>query len=623
MNLDCLQARERLLDLVYGELPPAKGKELTAHLDACPVCAEELKALRFARRAMSRMLEEKPAESKLAGASLAARPRKRLAFWRLFLPGAAAAALITVPLLLFWHKTAPPPAVAENAPVEIRRTSVSLTILSQPAEGGQEPLVANAPFQQALTQRTMAIPSYAWGGLALVRDQRVIRHLPEGLSPIAFADVPAGIQPESVRLRSLDSPNGLKILEQNYQYDLASATAVLNRYIDQNVTVTFKDCEKCQPVSGVLLSFDDRTLVLRPQGQGPRNIERSQVKAIGFRKLPKGLRATPTLLWQVDNRGPAVQQFEVAYLTAGLSWRADYVLKLHPRPGKSESRNSKSETIIDTADLVGYATVTNNSGVRYDSAKLKLMAGDVNLIKPHQAWRMSVNWEVDDDLYFGLKTFAEKTFFEYHLYTLGRATTVADAETKQIELVSGSGLRMSRGYVYDPEDNPTAARVVSEFENTEANGLGKPLPKGVVRLYAPDDEGQDAFVSQVQIDHTPVKEKLRLPWGYAFDIACTTTDQREHNSGPEHSLRKVFEVRNHKAVPVTVTVLAHVPETTYKAACKQRWHVREVGLVEIELPVAANAAATATLDYSWNDVSGGGLKAPEEENSKSETRKPK
>jgi len=243
-----------------------------------------------------------------------------------------------------------PKAIAMDSPVEIKRTGVSLTILSRPPEWdriGEMPISQAQQLAQMDVQRSMNAglssqsPYFrAWPGLALVRDQRVIRNIKPGQAEVRFADVPAGIWPDSVRLRCLDDAPPLKILEQNYQYDLASTAAVLDRYVDKAITVLFQDG---QSVSGNLMSFDGSTLVIQPQGQGPRNIDRRQVAAVTFAKLPQGLLSTPTLLWRLANPGGQAQrQFEAAYLTTGLFWRADYVLKLHPAGKASAGGGGRS-----------------------------------------------------------------------------------------------------------------------------------------------------------------------------------------------------------------------------------------------------------------------------------------
>ena len=151
------------------------------------------------------------------------------------------------------------------------------------------------------------------------------------------------------------------------------------------------------------------------------------------------------------------------------------------------------------------------------------------------------------------------------------------------------------------------------MENTEANGLGKPLPKGVVRLYAPDPEGVQTYVAQTTIDHTPVKEKLRLPWGHAFDIACSWRDTNARHNGADHHITAECSLRNHKEYDVTVTVIVHVPASTYAARCDLPWHVREVGLVEVPADIPAGGETKFTFNYSFNDLSGGGLRSPHDQ----------
>lgn len=592
--MNCETARDNLIDLVYGELPQARQTALAEHLAGCDACRAELEDLQAARSALAEARAGEPSGDALVGEFATHRPRRSPFRRRLAMACGLAAGIIAAAVLwVVLQEPITPKALA--GPIEIKRVGVSLTILSDPAQGI---------------------------GLALVRDQRIIRNLPAGRSEVRFTDVPGGIQPDSVRLRSMDDPDGLAILEQNYQYDLASAQAIYKRYIDKPVTLTMKDG---QQIAGDLMSVGDGTLILRPPSQGPRNVSTAEIAAITLPALPEGLLTQPTLVWQLQNRAQAVQQLEVAYLTHGLTWRADYVLTLRSAAGQSQAGQDATPEIIDRADLVGYATVTNNSGVSYEEAQLKLMAGDVNIIQDNELSRhkpkLSLLDGQDEYLYFGVG-FQEKSFFEYHLYTLGQATTIRDAETKQIELVTGEGLKMRRGYVYDPQQNPSAVRVVSELKNSKENGLGKPLPKGVMRLYAPDPEGVPTYIKDTTIDHTPVDETLRLPWGYAFDIACQDKFADATHNGPEHAEKHEYTLRNHKSTDVAVTVLVHVPATTYRAESSTAWHVREVGLVEIPVVVQAGTEARVTFKYHWNDSTGGGLTSPFDPQTKPVTSKP-
>ena len=611
--MNCNEAREKLIDLAYGELPDAEASVLQQHIEGCDACRAELAALRSARIALAEFRASEPATGRLrmGGPSAAAAGRViRFGRWLPALTALAAAVMIVATL---WMFVSTPTAIA--GPVEIKQIGVSLTILSQP-EGWQ---ASPMPMQQRMVQQEIAPNAPAqswqvspyWQGMALVRDHRLIRNLKAGQTSVRFTNVPTGIMPDTVRLRSLDDPEGLSILEQNYQYDLATTWAVLKRYIDKPITIEF---QKGDSATGTLLSFDGVSLVIRPEGEGPRTVSREHVRAIRFEKLPEGLLSKPTLVWDLQNNAAREQQFEVAYLTRGIAWRADYVLKLRPG-GKGEIEGE--DAIVDTADLVGYATVTNNSGVTYEDAQLKLLAGDVNLIKPPQMSPLSYlsAANVADPSSGAAPQFQEKSFFEYHLYTLGRATTIRSAETKQIELVSGGGLKLKRAYVYDRTQNATAARVVSEFKNTKENGLGKPLPKGVVRLYAPDPDGEQTYIAKTTIDHTPKNEKLRLPWSYAFDIVCEHKQTKQQRRGTDYSVTWQYSLRNHKDYDVTITVIARVPHSTYQASCRRGgkaypWHVREVGIIEIEVPVKANAAEKITLDFRYNNSSGGGLVSP-------------
>lgn len=650
--MNCQQISDLLIDLAYEELQAPQRQAVTDHLAACGRCSEEYAQLRRARAALRQMRSGEPNTVRAVEALKAAPGGKTIRFtWRMAIFDAAAVAAIVV-LVIMLHNPSGVDLVPEamaREPVKVERVNVSVTILSQPPEWGQAMSMMNAPAQQGAPSYYQTESNYSgqhitqtdydgrlvWPGMALVRDQRVLANMVQGMNAVQFTDVPTGILPDSVRMRSIDAPRGLAILEQNYQYDLASAWAILQKYLDKDLTVLFKDGAS---VPGRLLSFDEGTLVIQPAAplaqsrivvQGPRNISRQEIRAIAFEKLPEGLLTRPTLLWQLDNQAAARQQLEVAYLTTGLMWRADYVLKLHPagqpakgagaaasRPARDAWKVSAVADFTDSADLIGYATVSNQSGVTYKDAQLKLIAGDVHLILPER---------LNQDLYLykshslilgdanGARGFVEKSFFEYHLYTLGRPATIADREVKQLELVSGGGLKLRRNYVYDPSANQTAPRVVSEMENTEANGLGRPLPKGVIRLYAPDPDGLDTYVSQTEIDHTPVGEMLRLNWGFAFDIACkaTQTDHRMAGSGWRDDW--TYSLRNHKDRDVNVTIVVHVPITATRATCKFPWHVREVGVVEIFAPADSNSETKVDFSVEYNNSSGGGLKSPYDE----------
>jgi hypothetical protein len=255
--------------------------------------------------------------------------------------------------------------------------------------------------------------------------------------------------------------------------------------------------------------------------------------------------------------------------------------------------------------LVGYATVTNESGVTYEDAQLKLIAGDVNVQLPSQivyTWGDGGPGRMGGQM---KEQMIQKSFFEYHLYTLGRKTTIRDRQTKQIEMITASGVRLKRSYVYRPKLDKHIA-VVSELTNEEANQLGKPLPKGQVRLWVTPGEGQDpVYASASQIDHTPVDEKVRFHWGYAFDLTGQAKALETRKLGPDH-WRETWQytLRNHKSYPVTLTLVLDLPKTTYQIDAGRDWHARQVGVVEIEVTVEPDSQAIVDVTHRYDNDGG-------------------
>ncbi|MFP4356395.1 MAG: DUF4139 domain-containing protein, partial [Phycisphaerae bacterium] len=360
------------------------------------------------------------------------------------------------------------------------------------------------------------------------------------------------------------------------------------------------------------------TLLLAPDGRGPMIITGRQIASIAFGSLPEGLRTRPALLWQLDNRG-GDHDLEVSYLSWNIDWKADYVLKI---TGETETEKDPAgrPILYDTVDIVGYATVTNNSGVRFDNAQLKLMAGDTRILSRPPWWGRfrTLRWAGEsespadymDKDYDNKAGFTQKAFFEYHLYTLGRPTTLANQETKQIEMLTANDVRMQRRYVYHPYADPHV-RVQSVLENSEENAMGQPLPKGTVRLYAPGPAGVDEFVKHDTIDHTPKDEKIDFFWGHAFDLVGQMTLKDETKLGPGHFRRTAqITLRNHKSHDVTITVILDVPRSTYQVDCKLPWYTPEVSRVEVPIVVQANSQNQLELTYTFNTTKGGGLQSP-------------
>src|SRR5437762_11605539 len=388
--------------------------------------------------------------------------------------------------------------------------------------------------------------------LGLVRETRRLT-LPDGRIALRFADVTAQIRPETVHLGSLTSPAALRILEQNYQYDLLNPAKLSDKFVGKQITLVLRhyqnNTETFEPVQATLLS-NNGGQVWRINGQIV--INPSNIAEMRFPDLPKNLVATPTLVWDVENRETGSQTIEASYLTAGMNWRADYVLLVNADDTKG--------------DLQGWVTLTNSSGTTFEDGRLQLVAGDVNRVSEQRNYTLAGAMEKNKAL--DEAQFQEQGFFEYHLYTLQRPTTIRDNETKQVSLLEAAGFEVKKEFVlsgqhyyYTNYSNPgqpikEKVGVYMQFRNSQTNKLGMPLPAGTVRLYKKDDKGNQQFIGEEKIDHTPKNEDVRVKVGDAFDIVAERkqTDFKVLASGHLYEYAYEIKIRNHKDGPVTVVV---------------------------------------------------------------------
>ena len=347
--------------------------------------------------------------------------------------------------------------------------------------------------------------------LALVKDGREIQ-LKEGRGELRFADVASAIRPETVHVKSLNAPDSLAILEQNYEYDLISPTKLLEKFVGRKVKVEVWNeyLDKKEIVEGTLLSANDG-LVFDIGGQIYLNYPGLKIVP----SIPDNLYAKPTLAWLYENKRDKKHQLEVSYLTRGITWKADYIMVL--------------DDADEFSDLTGWVTVDNRSGAAYRDAKLKLVAGEVNVVQPVIRPRMSM----DDTkaIPMAAPAFEEESFFEYHIYNLGRKTTIGDKQTKQISLLEAFGVPLRKEYRVQGQKNyftyssqvgrvKQKIDVTINFKNSEDSNLGMPLPKGIIRLYKKDSGGALQFIGEDRVDHTPRNEEVRLKVGEPFDIVA-------------------------------------------------------------------------------------------------------
>jgi hypothetical protein len=311
-----------------------------------------------------------------------------------------------------------------------------------------------------------------------------------------------------------------------------------------------------------------------------------------FPELPDNLYSRPTLVWMLDNRGPNAQKVEASYLTENMSWRADYVLTV--------TRDEKA------ADLDGWVTLANNSGVAYSNAKLQLVAGDIHQTQPQPMAPRGAAMVVSEAA--PMKQFVQESFGEYHLYSLERRTSIQNNESKQISLLNGTGVPVEKylmvegqAYYYrNPQGIgnaiPQPIRVYYRFKNEEKGGLGMPLPAGTVRVYQADSKGGVQFVGEDNIQHTPKNEALKIYIGNAFDVVCERkqTDYKKVENRL-YEMEYQITLRNHKDGPVTVEVREPVGGDWQVLNSNFKWTKLDAATIGFEIPVDKDG--TATLDY--------------------------
>lgn len=441
-------------------------------------------------------------------------------------------------------------------------------------------------------QQEVAVTIYN-DDLALVKDTRKVK-LSSGEDRLAWRDVSAQIRPQTVLLRNLTHSKGFSLIEQNFDFDLLTPQKLLEKYVGQNVTVlrthptTGADMREDATVlatnNGVVLKYEDR-------------IETGVPGRLSFKGVPDNLRDRPTLVISLDAEQSAEDTLELSYLTGGLGWSADYVAEL-----------SKND---DRMDLNGWVTLSNTSGASYQNAKLQLVAGEVNRVQLKQGIVAAA--PVLAEIFKRNRTadMAEEGLFEYHLYTLNHPTTIAENQSKQVALMSVTGIPVKKEFLLSGADyyygssygdigQKMKVSVFVEFENKDG-GLGIPLPKGVVRMYKKDSQGNAQFVGEDNISHTPRNEKVRLKLGDAFDV---TADKKQTSfkkiagaSRYNYVLEEAFEMvlKNAKDVPVTVKVMEPIP-AHWEMLSESHKHKKEASNTAVWM-VDVPANGKAKLEY--------------------------
>lgn len=459
--------------------------------------------------------------------------------------------------------------------------------------------------------------------LSLIREERNFV-FSKGIGRVVVPDIPASIDGTSVHFRAMADPGSVRVLEQNYQYDLVHQAKLLERYLGKEVEFvrTTPDTKKEYSVFGKLLSTGYSAqpayggamtygmvggMVAEINGK----VEITPEGRLILPSLPEGLILKPQLEWLVNSSRDGTQRAEISYLAGLLSWNCNYVALL----GKDGEK----------LDLTGWVTLSNTSGTFFKNAGLKLVAGDVNLVRNqfNEGLRMAKATMVEDQ---AVQQFKQTELFEYKLYTLQRRTDLKNNETKQIELTSASSINSKKIFIYDgladqwrswynnysyrsqgsfgQQSNPKVGVFVT-FRNEEKSGLGIPLPKGKVRVYQRDDDGKEQFIGEDQIDHTPKDEEVRLYLGNAFDIVGERVqkDFKSYASGRIVEETIEITVRNHKPEPVDIQVYEHPWRWSQWEMVSMSGQWTKVDQTTIRFPLRLKKDETSilryTIRYSW------------------------
>jgi hypothetical protein len=428
-------------------------------------------------------------------------------------------------------------------------------------------------------QQDLAVTIYN-SNIGLVKDTRLI-DLKTGVFELKFMDVAAKIDPTTVHIKSLVNGSSLNVLEQNYEYDLLSPQKLLEKFVGQKVQLATIDPEtkKEEIVDAILLSTQGGNIF-----QIGDKIHIGYPGRILLPRIPDNLIPNPTLVWVLENRLGKPQKIEASYLTSGINWKADYVAVLN-----------KSDTMTD---LTGWVTIDNKSGAAYQNALLKLVAGDINRVQQEMKDYVARGGKVAAKEAAPAPQFKEESFFEYHLYTLDRRTTIKDNQTKQMTLLDASRVPIKKLFIfpgvpayyyyrYDQRSDKQKIGVFLEIENAKKNNLGMPLPKGTVRVYKEDNDGSLQFIGEDRIDHTPKDEKFKIKIGEAFDVVGERV-QTDYKRLGDNLFEVAFEVslRNHKKEDIKVLVEEPIPGDWEMLSNTHPYEKVNAHLIRLDVPLA-------------------------------------
>jgi len=446
----------------------------------------------------------------------------------------------------------------------------------------------NRKFKRVVILGFLAF-SIAWGqenititvtnsGLGLVRELRTLQ-MNKGTSVVHLEDIPAKIEPKSVLIESIKK--SFTVLEQNYEYDLIDVGKVLNKSIGQEVSIVHPELGT---IIGQLLSASGSNLMVLDKDDNLQIIPRSDQLKIYFKDYSQNkdnFILRPTLVWKVKSSSSGKQKAHISYLSRGLRWQADYVARLN----EDDTRMA----------LACWVSVNNTSGRNYKDTRLKLMAGELNILakRGFQPDRVMPMMAKSPE-----KSFEEKAFFEYHLYTLQRPTDLKNNQVKQIQLFPETESKITKIYRV-VSTNPDEVNVLVRFRNSKENNLGIPLPAGTIRLYKTDGDELE-FIGENRVKHTAKNEELEIPVGNAFDLVSERQVVKTERPDKRSRKQKIrFTLRNHKDENVEIEVIERVSthQQTKLLSSNFKAITDKAGELRFKIPLKAEKEVKLEFEY--------------------------
>ncbi len=492
------------------------------------------------------------------------------------------------------------------APTFAEEDSTAITIYSSAKPGAVPPEIYQPGRRAAYANAANLIQMIP--GYAIIKQERDVT-LAQGRSAIRFSDVASQIDPTTVTFLSLTDGPGTSVLEQNFEFDLVSTAKLMQRFIDKQVTIEQAQGDSISTYTGKLLSTAGGVVLQRDDG-GVQVI--NGYSNVLFPELPGGLITKPTLVWDVAATRGGNHRTRVTYETKGIAWWTDYNIIFSP------GANANSGVL----DIGAWVSIINQTGATYEDAKLKLIAGDVNRApQPQQrvyAAEMSLSRSRGKRM--NATGFEEKTFFEYHLYTLGRATTLPNNSTKQIELFpTARNVPCEKVLVYYGQprgmfghygqamtdrnfglQSNKKVDIYLRFKNEKEIGMGMPLPAGRIRVSQQDKaDGSLEFIGEDIIGHTPKNEEVLIRMGSAFDVVGERRQVDFKVDSRRNTMEETIEIkiRNHKDEPVKVLAKENLYRWTNWQILDSSHKYEKQDARTIHFPVTIKPDGEVTIEY--------------------------